>query len=86
MRTIVRWLAAICREKMPLPPPILKNYVGVASSHEGRLCRYLIKKVCISRQDAAPTIYNNCQKYVPIDLAHLSKVIASEAKQSFGAP
>ena len=26
--------------------------------------------------------YSNCQKYVPIDLANLSKVIASEAKQS----
>jgi hypothetical protein len=26
--------------------------------------------------------YNNCQKCVPIDLANLSKVIASEAKQS----
>jgi len=26
--------------------------------------------------------YSNCQKYVPIDLANLLKVIASEAKQS----
>ena len=26
--------------------------------------------------------YTNCHKYVPIDLATLSKVIASEAKQS----
>jgi hypothetical protein len=26
--------------------------------------------------------YRNCQKYVPLDLANLSKVIASEAKQS----
>jgi hypothetical protein len=26
--------------------------------------------------------YNDCQKYAPVDLANLSKVIASEAKQS----
>jgi hypothetical protein len=26
--------------------------------------------------------YNNCQQYVPIDLANLLKVIASEVKQS----
>jgi hypothetical protein len=29
--------------------------------------------------------YNGCQKYVPIELADLSKVIASEAKQSLRA-
>jgi len=28
-----------------------------------------------------PAIYSNCQKYVPIDLANYSKVIASGAKQ-----
>ena len=26
--------------------------------------------------------YSDCQKYVPIELVNLSKVIASEAKQS----
>jgi uncharacterized protein (DUF2267 family) len=30
-------------------------------------------------------IYNNCQKYVPIESANFSKVIASEAKQSLRA-
>ena len=28
------------------------------------------------------TNYSGCQKYVPIELVNLSKVIASEAKQS----
>jgi hypothetical protein len=31
---------------------------------------------------AAAANYRNCQKYVPLDSANLSKVIASEAKQS----
>ena len=30
----------------------------------------------------AAGIYSGCQKYVPIELVNLSKVIASEAKQS----
>jgi hypothetical protein len=33
-------------------------------------------------QNTALPLYSNCQNYVPIDLANLSKVIASEAKQS----
>jgi hypothetical protein len=38
--------------------------------------------VVSSFSPAQLNIYNDCQKYVPMDLAHYSKVIASEAKQS----
>ena len=48
------------------------NKITVGSPHHG----------CQISFDCFVANYNNCQKYIPIDLANLSRVIASGANQS----